>query len=62
MEIRVGKEVWNVEQLEGGWGRDKIWSIKNKLIKKGRKNPTKENIVNLEGGYLWSINQKYLLG
>jgi hypothetical protein len=28
-----GKEVWNVEQLEGGWGgaENGIWSVKNEL-------------------------------
>jgi hypothetical protein len=26
-----GKEVWDMEQSEGGWG-DKIWSVKCKLI------------------------------
>jgi hypothetical protein len=26
-----GEEVWDVEQSEGGWGGDKIWSVrKNK--------------------------------
>ena len=32
METVGGKELWDIEQLEGGWG-DKIWSVKNKLIK-----------------------------
>jgi hypothetical protein len=26
-----GEELWDVEQLEGGWG-NKLWSVKNKLI------------------------------
>jgi hypothetical protein len=30
------EEVWDVEQLEGGWGGvgNGIWSVKNYLIKK----------------------------
>jgi hypothetical protein len=28
----LGEEVWDVEQLEGGWVGDGIWSLKNKLI------------------------------
>ena len=34
METRWGgEEVWDVEQLEGGWGGagNGIWSVKNKL-------------------------------
>jgi hypothetical protein len=28
-----GEEVWDMEQSEGRWGINKIWSVKNKLIK-----------------------------
>jgi hypothetical protein len=38
VETGGGKEVWDVEQSEGGWGGDKIWSIKNKLILKNNNN------------------------
>jgi hypothetical protein len=31
------EEVWNVEQSEGGLGGNKIWSVKNKLIKKEKR-------------------------
>jgi hypothetical protein len=34
METRGEEEVWDMEQLEGGQGVDKIWSIENKLINK----------------------------
>jgi hypothetical protein len=27
-----GEEVWDVDQSEGGWGGNKIWSVKNKLF------------------------------
>ena len=29
-----GKEVWGMEQSEGELGGDKIWTVKNKYIKK----------------------------
>ena len=32
METGSGEEVWDVEQLEGGWeAGKKIWSVKRKL-------------------------------
>ena len=37
VETRVGKEVWDMEQLEGGM-ENKIWNVKNKLIHKKYKN------------------------
>jgi hypothetical protein len=30
METGGGEEVWDIEQSEGRWGQDKIWSVKNK--------------------------------
>jgi hypothetical protein len=34
----IGVEVWDVEQVKGGWGAGNgIWSVKNKLIKKFKK-------------------------
>jgi hypothetical protein len=46
-----GEEVWDVEQLEGGWGGagNGIWSVKNELqiklnFKKVRKKPQQEKI------------------
>jgi hypothetical protein len=34
-----GEEVWNMEELEGGWGAgNEIWSVKNKLKIKKNKN------------------------
>jgi hypothetical protein len=32
-----------VEQSEGGWGGDKIWSAKSKLVKKMKTNATEKN-------------------
>ena len=37
METGTWEEVWDVEQLEGGYGGDKIQSEKNKLIKNFKK-------------------------
>jgi hypothetical protein len=28
VETGVGEEVWDIEQLDGGWGRNKIWNVK----------------------------------
>jgi hypothetical protein len=34
----VGRRYGDIEQLEGGWGgAGKIWSVKNKLVKKKKK-------------------------
>jgi hypothetical protein len=33
----AGEEVWGVEKSEGGWGENKIWNVKIKLIKKKEK-------------------------
>lgn len=31
--MKMGGEVWNVEQSEGRWKGDKIWSVKKDEIK-----------------------------
>jgi hypothetical protein len=34
VETGGGKEIWDVEQSEGGWWENEIWSVKNKQTNK----------------------------
>jgi hypothetical protein len=46
-----GEEVWDVEQMEVGWGvGNGIWSVKNELkIKQNKTNKTGTIIMNVYG-------------